>query len=426
MTRRIGTPDHEHSQDGDGGAAINPVELGFRPKETENNIQDRDVVSTERIELHIDPNGDDSAEGTSTDPIATLQEAFHRLPHIIQHEVEVNLPNGTADTSGAQTGVCIVNFIKQSGNHDEPIKFIGDTATPSNADISGRVDMAFLGGAPHRVKFEGIQFQKASLYRMGVTFDTCRFVSDSTYADSGGISGYNFAAWAKNCTFTGDCDYVSDMSFFARLILEDVSGSVNTSLIRSYKNAQVTLLGNNTLSYPTYANNHARQAEIRSEGGHLVRNGDTWYAENDAHLDRILASVNPGDTVLLGNATFSKARTGTDSLPNNVTYRGTGYHTNGTEITGAWEIQSQGAYLENLTINDVELKVSQFSNVEGIHMIGSTGSQQLTVTGDGTLIRGVRTGSGAVVFQTGTSGGLADGIIGTVTDNGTNTIGTTG
>ncbi|WP_247730424.1 hypothetical protein [Halovivax limisalsi] len=169
------------------------------------------VVSTEPTHLVVDPNGDDAADGTSTDPIATLQEAFDRLAHVQQHQFTVAFNDGVyEDTSGVSQPHCPVviggwprGLEDGTGNSSKyPIHFVGDTQTPSNVVIRHRaVEFAIQGRVTYRTRVEGIRFE-AGVGHYGSTMDfrNCEFAhTESDLLSATG--GYDHAVNVIDCHF---------------------------------------------------------------------------------------------------------------------------------------------------------------------------------------------------------------------------------
>jgi len=55
---------------------------------------DRVEQTTQNITFYVEITGDDDAPGTAAAPLATLQEAFDRLPFLINHSVVINVGSG--------------------------------------------------------------------------------------------------------------------------------------------------------------------------------------------------------------------------------------------------------------------------------------------------------------------------------------------
>lgn len=152
------------------------------------------------------------------------------------------------------------------------------------------------------------------------------------------------------------------------------------------------------------------------------KNDEYYYAANDAELDDVLSEANDGDTVRLGNATFSTNRTITTQL--RIVGSG-GIYIGGTKVTGDWTIDT-ACLLDGVnwgagtttTISSVGSRIVNAANEDA-------STTTFTVSNNDNIIAGFRRGD--ITLQSGTSGNVVDSSTAvTVTDNGTNTVGTTG
>lgn len=154
-------------------------------------------------------------------------------------------------------------------------------------------------------------------------------------------------------------------------------------------------------------------------GGNLHYAADSDGADPDTRLDAALSAATNGDIVYLENSQYNADRT----VSTAVALRGSGVR------------RSDGAVLDG-----AEWTLSARVIVEGVYLSSTTGPKitasnqrcsirNVTDFGDGVVISGdqcdVIGGFNInVTFASGTSGGLADSItFGSVTDNGTNTVG---
>lgn len=208
------------------GNDINPATIGARdppdnvttkviqhdPKDkTEAGVENRQLVTTENISLTVDTNGDDDAEGTPSNPIRTLREAFKRVPFIVQHGVEINVNDGVYDGGVPSTDPAWVTYRKDLGNTNEPFILSGNTTTPTNVVISGtgsgHFNWAVSGRAPHRTVIEGLHIKgQIDPYGSNLTVRNCRI--DGRSSESGlsqrAIDGYNSTVEVKDTEINAD------------------------------------------------------------------------------------------------------------------------------------------------------------------------------------------------------------------------------
>jgi len=151
--------------------------------------------------------------------------------------------------------------------------------------------------------------------------------------------------------------------------------------------------------------------------------GDYHYAgaypgsDPDARLDNAVADANPGETVLLEDATYDADRT---IDVGGLRISGTGNAARGSIINAAWTL-NDGQLLENLgdVLDSASIELTFQTAL--IHSFLRSGA---TVTVSGNRARFIGNQGGDVTFQSGTESGVVDSCTSTtVTDNGTNTIG---
>lgn len=101
-------------------------------------ISDRPIVTAEPLQIWVDPDGNDDAAGTESDPVASLQEALNRVPYIAAHPISIVLTSGTAenpkvhDTGG---GVMSGPVVAGPMSNRQETKDVFETGTSSNFSI---------------------------------------------------------------------------------------------------------------------------------------------------------------------------------------------------------------------------------------------------------------------------------------------------
>jgi hypothetical protein len=149
---------------------------------------------------------------------------------------------------------------------------------------------------------------------------------------------------------------------------------------------------------------------------------DAWhYAGSDSELDTVLSNVSEGDTILLGNTTFSNNRT---ISTRGLVFRGTVSpgSVRGTDISGTWTLSEQ------LTIKHCQISTAPDFNSRDIGLVSCGMSAALSTDQDLTRVFHCDGNGFDFTFENGTSGGIIDGNLdfGTITDNGSNTVGDNG
>jgi hypothetical protein len=153
-----------------------------------NSVEDRDIVSTDPIQIWVDPNGDDDAAGTDGAPIASLQEALNRLPYILAHPVDIVLTSGTVENPTVHdTGYGVISSMHistYSGNNEARDYF--DNATGMNVAIRGESEN------PEKTILYGDYFQSFSfLGNSPLNVGMKNLTVDSGVQNYGGVFGCN-------------------------------------------------------------------------------------------------------------------------------------------------------------------------------------------------------------------------------------------
>lgn len=204
--------------------SVHTEDLVHDPITKEENILKRQFVTTENLDYHVDPaSGDDTNPGTSAEPLATIQEAFDRLPFIIQHDVNIELAAGTY-TSEPQTGFHIVNYDKQLNSDEEPFRITGDTANPSNVHLTGDFwfNISIEGRALYRTRIEGVELDgKIQNYGGAISVRNCIINGNSNAGDNVAIDGYGGQTELADATVTAT-DGVAYANYGHRVYVRNV------------------------------------------------------------------------------------------------------------------------------------------------------------------------------------------------------------
>jgi len=195
------------------------------------NIVGRNLTTTDHVELYVDPNaGSDDNKGDESAPLASFQEALHRLPFILQHSVRIYLANGdyTADSNTIHSNIHYINFMKGMNGYDSPFKIIGNTSDPSQVRLSntGYVNLCFKGQVPYRTVIEGIQFEGlVQNYNGAFTVRNCRFNGNVVGVHA--FDGYTGFSILEDCWFGGNVDRAIYANHGHRIYVRNCTGDVN-------------------------------------------------------------------------------------------------------------------------------------------------------------------------------------------------------
>ena len=167
----------------------------------------RSLVTTEDIELFVDPvNGDDSNDGSSTNPLQTLQEAANRVPYFQNHDVVITLRSGTYGTGKFPP---IISTAKP--NNDKSFKIRPDSGLgPSDITISKTLQVSVIDGEPDQATVSDITIGGTVLQKVGnVTYKNCVFdASGSPLSMPDGTGDIAFNAHADCRVELNNCERV--------------------------------------------------------------------------------------------------------------------------------------------------------------------------------------------------------------------------
>ena len=221
------------------------------PNSKDWNAQKRPMVSTDNIEITVDPvSGDDSDSGTSSDPLASLTEALSRIPYIVMHPVRIYLEPGdyTHEAHAINGPICQINFVKGLNGKENPFVISGNPGDPSQVRLSSTsfINFAFNGHVPYRTIIEGIQFD-GMLQNYNGTFcvQDCRFTGNMFGVHA--VDGYAGFTMIKDCWIGGNVD----RAFFAnqghQIYVSGCTGSVD-EIYREVVMGKVEYSSNNSIS----------------------------------------------------------------------------------------------------------------------------------------------------------------------------------
>jgi len=229
-------------------------------------ITDRPVIgSTENIpewsqsdeDIYVDPvNGDDSAEGSETDPIKTLTEAESRIPFNVQHQLRIILFDGDYTS---QDGLGFEGrFV--SPREAAGLQILGHTSeSPLHSGLDKTaVKLPQCYNLGHRgseeIEYQGLTMDGQYQFYQGATrFEQCILANaqnNSVGADNATLTGYLGSIQAKNCDFA-DANAILNATINSDVHLQSCTVGNNGTVPSKFGNvsngAQVSLEGSDEL-----------------------------------------------------------------------------------------------------------------------------------------------------------------------------------
>jgi hypothetical protein len=133
--------------------------------------------------------GDNENPGTESEPLATIQEAFNRLPVFVQHDTTIRVAAGvyTDEEPAIHTGPIVQKA-------QCTLRIVGDSDNPGRVDVRSGINSTYQGKQVHYT-IRGISFDSLSQFAGPVDLRNCVFRGNGDAA----ISGKNGHVFAKHC-----------------------------------------------------------------------------------------------------------------------------------------------------------------------------------------------------------------------------------
>ena len=210
-------------------------------------------------EVVVDARGDDANPGTESEPLATMQEAFNRLPMFVQHDTTIRVRPGTyTDEAPAIHTGPIVQKAQCT------LEIVGDTQSPERVDVHSGINSTYQGKQVHYT-IRGIAFDGLSQFAGPVDLRDCVFHGNGDAA----ISGKNGHVFAKRCRIGTESDCYAIWS-----TLMESYGLVNCHLAAS----EVAIKANGPGTHRLAANCTIDAPEpFDADSGSLITHGDELY-----------------------------------------------------------------------------------------------------------------------------------------------------
>lgn len=160
-------------------------------------VVSRPLTTRRSRELVVDADaGDDAGSGTADEPLSTIQEAFNRVPLVVQHDTTIRVMPGTytEEDPAIHTGP-IVQKAQCS------LRLVGDSDSPERVDVRSGINSTYQGKQSH-YSIEGLVFDGLSQFAGPVDLRDCVLRGNGDAA----ISGKNGRVFAKRCRIGSSAD----------------------------------------------------------------------------------------------------------------------------------------------------------------------------------------------------------------------------
>lgn len=255
----------------------------------------RPIISNGDATIYVDPvGGSDSAEGTQTDPVATIQEAVDRCPFYLRHKYTVDLTTAPSLPVTYDEDVLIDSVLgtgqatSNGGTEAGPtanLVLAGDQTTPSNVEV-GSVTVGSCVGTGHP-RIQGVHILREGPYYEnlnGISFygsgegQVWDVEFDSATAFTRGVLAYASTVETRRVDVS-NCDRGIVAKRNAQIQAQDTTGTANTVVYSSTATSRISFLSNSATATDTVETNRASTIyDIDSQ--RLYRDGQrarNWY-----------------------------------------------------------------------------------------------------------------------------------------------------
>ncbi|WP_157972472.1 hypothetical protein [Saliphagus sp. LR7] len=252
------------------------------PEDKKWRAQRRQLVTNSGTHLWIDPDGDDENEGSEDAPLATLEEAFSRMPFIIQHEFIIHINEGVHDN---EENTAIQSPRSIVATKDDPdFRIIGDPENPEDYILKGPEYISFglMGAQPlYNITIEGVTLEAViQNYKGTLGIHKCILHGGPEDSDrSRCVGGYQGDTIVHDCEIGGGVNHFAAVEQFGTLAFGACSGEVQDSIIFGWDYGGICYdLGDNEITAPEWAlQDDLTMLTIRGPGPKEIGETDNWW-----------------------------------------------------------------------------------------------------------------------------------------------------
>lgn len=248
----------------------------------------RQIITTERTELYVDPvNGDDSGDGTESDPIKTYGEMWSRVPYFIEHRFHIYLREGTLDAAPGVRQIGPVRIFTGSDylTGQQPFSIQKHpNASASNVIIDGNINRLPSGGPElDKPTLKDVTVTGSVAPGTGhVTLENVTFTGASSDIQAGrAVNSHDMATIRlRNCTFKSALENVASMAQGSTLFMQGNTGTVSETAYQIKAGSRVV--------FDSYNPPIGERLVNLASGGSMVGPTGEVYTQNTRLLDTFL------------------------------------------------------------------------------------------------------------------------------------------
>lgn len=247
------------------------------PPETNRWISDRPLWTTENKTVHVDPvAGSDGAEGTADDPLATITEAFDRMPSIIYHTYHIVLESGTYSEPYRDMPPTFTS----AKPHNPPVEIRGATGNRDDVIIENEIYWSMIHGEQDIAQFRDVTIDGT----VGVKFGNVRFENVNFRGQAGILGGVAISIHspfayvkASQCDFSSNYENGIKLANGGRTYLENVSGHPQHYGVHVSDNATVTFGGSTANFWGELGRYFSRRESVVRHRSRIAQNNPRLY-----------------------------------------------------------------------------------------------------------------------------------------------------
>jgi hypothetical protein len=244
------TSNRTHSGDDISPASVTTPDLINQPNNTnpENVNGERNVISSDETTIFVASTGSDSNDGSSSSPVATIQEAFDRMAHIQNHLFEIVLDDTVGASSLVQPPTAMINHLPD-GTGNGGFYLHGDTNNITAVTLDeDQIDFNMLSG-DFGNNFVIEAFEYNGQFKGRNTMGRIRNItfSNTKAGQSFGVAGKNTKWNVDNCIFNSGLDSIARTRAGGVAWIHGCSGSVTGDLFIEERGGVVSYGNTNTV-----------------------------------------------------------------------------------------------------------------------------------------------------------------------------------
>ena len=166
---------------GHGGIDVGTVQSTPEQIDAQLSQVSKRLISEQDQTIYVDPSGDDSNDGSSSNPVATIQEAVNRIPLFLLHDFYIQIANGTYDANKDYPAVHLGPVVQKG---EAKLKIVGNENNPGFVECANGINWTAFGKL-QKLELSGIHWGNLSQFAGQAYVTNCEFRGNDSAAISG-------------------------------------------------------------------------------------------------------------------------------------------------------------------------------------------------------------------------------------------------